>query len=343
MKRGRSPSGILLQPLAYFDITSDRRWHVVATGNLHRFGKVKYVFLLRLCWMPFCYLLTTCKVTLPLWSRFFYAASTQSWQELDWNLFRDGAFQRENYLVLVPFFVYINEWSLMNTIRIIHLYDSPPWHNCSQWENDLLPRHSMKGSPIDVCNYRKNDIDNHVNDLFLYSTILFFRDAHWCFQRNALIGLLNLTAALLLFNRFFVSVRFCCSLGVFTVDSKIVFMSSTIDRAAHRRATKAAASSSAKRHCLVFFPLEASHGIWPEDLIRSRGRFGFEAKYGKDWFECRIWKEGLFSLFLFCVSLIASRHTGRVPICPTTHGEVKQWEREAMVIGWNRSIGQRWW
>lgn len=46
------------------------------------------------------------------------------------------------------------------------------------------------------------------------------------------------------------------------------------------------------RHCLVFFSQENSHGIWPQRLIRPKGRFGFEAKYGIKWFECKIEKEG---------------------------------------------------
>ena len=106
-----------------------------------------------------------------------------------------------------------------------------------------------------------------------------------------------------------------------------------MNRAAHRCATKAAASSSSKRHCLVFFPLEGSHGIWPEDLIRTKGRFGFEAKYGKDWFECRIEKEDICFLSLVVLfSEITYRHPGSVPICTTTSGKVWQCEREAMVI-----------
>ena len=46
------------------------------------------------------------------------------------------------------------------------------------------------------------------------------------------------------------------------------------------------------RHCFVFFPRENSHGIWPQSLIRQKGRFGFEAKYEITWFEYKIEKEG---------------------------------------------------
>lgn len=59
-----------------------------------------------------------------------------------------------------------------------------------------------------------------------------------------------------------------------------------------RRMNNTATALMGKRHCLLFFPKEDTHGIWPDHLIRSRGRFGFEAKHGKEWFECRIEKEG---------------------------------------------------
>lgn len=47
-----------------------------------------------------------------------------------------------------------------------------------------------------------------------------------------------------------------------------------------------------ERFCLVSFPIEGTHGIWPESLIRTKGRFAFEAKFGKEWFECRVETEG---------------------------------------------------
>ncbi|UJR18734.1 hypothetical protein I4U23_005641 [Adineta vaga] len=47
-----------------------------------------------------------------------------------------------------------------------------------------------------------------------------------------------------------------------------------------------------ERFCLVSFQSEGTHGIWPENLIRTQGRYGFEAKFGKQWFACRIEKEG---------------------------------------------------
>lgn len=55
-------------------------------------------------------------------------------------------------------------------------------------------------------------------------------------------------------------------------------------------------SSSMSRYCFVFFPMEKTHGIWPERLIRARGRFSFEAKHGNRWYECRIEREGLILL-----------------------------------------------
>ncbi|CAF3300774.1 unnamed protein product [Rotaria sp. Silwood2] len=51
-------------------------------------------------------------------------------------------------------------------------------------------------------------------------------------------------------------------------------------------------ADTASRYCFVSFPSEGTHGIWPDHLIRGKGRFGFEAKFGKQWFECRIEKEG---------------------------------------------------
>jgi hypothetical protein len=51
-----------------------------------------------------------------------------------------------------------------------------------------------------------------------------------------------------------------------------------------------------ERFCSVSFPSEGTHGIWRQKLIRSKGRYDFEAKFGKKWFECRIEKEGIHSL-----------------------------------------------
>ncbi|CAF4856927.1 unnamed protein product, partial [Rotaria sp. Silwood1] len=48
-----------------------------------------------------------------------------------------------------------------------------------------------------------------------------------------------------------------------------------------------------QHHCLVSFPSEGIHRIWSQHLIRSKGRFGFEAKFGKQCFECRIENEGI--------------------------------------------------
>ncbi len=53
-----------------------------------------------------------------------------------------------------------------------------------------------------------------------------------------------------------------------------------------------------ERYCLVSFPSEGTHGIWPESLIRTKGQFGFEAKFGKNWFECRVETEGIVYLLV---------------------------------------------
>lgn len=59
-----------------------------------------------------------------------------------------------------------------------------------------------------------------------------------------------------------------------------------------RRMNVTTTSLMPKSHCLLYFLNEKSYGVWPDHLIRSKSRFNFEAKYGKDWFECRIEKEG---------------------------------------------------
>lgn len=59
-----------------------------------------------------------------------------------------------------------------------------------------------------------------------------------------------------------------------------------------RRLMNSTNHSINSNYCLVFFPMEGTHGIWPQHLIRSTGRFSFEAKYGTRWFDCRIEKEG---------------------------------------------------
>jgi hypothetical protein len=85
----------------------------------------------------------------------------------------------------------------------------------------------------------------------------------------------------------------------------------------YRRTTHSMATLSSKRHCLVFFPLEGSHGIWPEHLIRSKGRFGFEAKYGTQWFQCRIDKEGMSLHYL--ISIVSSKQIiGTLEECQAT-------------------------
>ena len=102
----------------------------------------------------------------------------------------------------------------------------------------------------------------------------------------------------------------------------------------HRRPKKTMASTIAKRHCLVHFPLEGSHGIWPEHLIRSKGRFGFEAKHGAQWFECRIEKEGMsLSSPSSLLPLIDGRILGTLDECEAVQknlekalaGNEKQW------------------
>jgi hypothetical protein len=52
-------------------------------------------------------------------------------------------------------------------------------------------------------------------------------------------------------------------------------------------------TTTSQRYCLVLFPSEGTHGIWPECLIRKKGQFNFEAKFGKQWYECRIELEGI--------------------------------------------------
>lgn len=59
------------------------------------------------------------------------------------------------------------------------------------------------------------------------------------------------------------------------------------------RTTNSTNAKPTERQCLVLFPSEGTHGIWPESLIRQKGRFGFEAKYGKQWFQCQVEKEGI--------------------------------------------------
>ena len=81
-----------------------------------------------------------------------------------------------------------------------------------------------------------------------------------------------------------------------------------------RRTTKATTPTTTDRQCLLFFPLEGSHGIWPARLIRSKGRFGFEAKYGKQWFECRIEKEGVLIHF-FIIAIAVPRFLETMDEC----------------------------
>jgi hypothetical protein len=62
--------------------------------------------------------------------------------------------------------------------------------------------------------------------------------------------------------------------------------------------TKGSKTNMTQRHCLVSFPSEGTHGIWPQHLIRSKGQFSYEAKFGKQWFACRVESEGIYLLFL---------------------------------------------
>ena len=59
------------------------------------------------------------------------------------------------------------------------------------------------------------------------------------------------------------------------------------------RSTERQKINTAGHYCLVSFPHEGTHGIWAERLIRAKGRFSFEANFGKQWFECRIEQEGI--------------------------------------------------
>ena len=53
-------------------------------------------------------------------------------------------------------------------------------------------------------------------------------------------------------------------------------------------------------HCLVKFPSEGTHGVWPENLIRLKegDKFAFQAKHGQKWFDCVVIKSGIFSCLL---------------------------------------------
>ena len=70
------------------------------------------------------------------------------------------------------------------------------------------------------------------------------------------------------------------------------------NRGTTARRLQASTNASINNHyCLLSFPLEGTHGIWPHHLIRSKGNFSFEVKYGTQWFECRIEKEGEKNVF----------------------------------------------
>jgi hypothetical protein len=93
----------------------------------------------------------------------------------------------------------------------------------------------------------------------------------------------------------------------------------------HLRPKNTMASTIAKRHCLVHFPLEGSHGIWPEHLIRSKGRFGFEAKHGAQWFERRIEKEGMsLSLVSIFITSLDGRILGTLDECETVQKNLEK-------------------
>ncbi|CAF4277865.1 unnamed protein product [Rotaria sp. Silwood2] len=57
-------------------------------------------------------------------------------------------------------------------------------------------------------------------------------------------------------------------------------------------ASKRSKTIEPEHFCFVSFPSEGTHGIWPENLIRTKGRFGFQAKFGEQWYECRVEMEG---------------------------------------------------
>lgn len=57
-------------------------------------------------------------------------------------------------------------------------------------------------------------------------------------------------------------------------------------------ASKRSKAATPERFCFVSFESEGTHGVWPESLIRAKGRFGFEAKFGKEWYGCRVKMEG---------------------------------------------------
>ncbi len=58
-------------------------------------------------------------------------------------------------------------------------------------------------------------------------------------------------------------------------------------------ASKRSKATKLERFCLVSFPSEGTHGVWRENLIRTKDKFGFEAKYGEQWYECRVDMQGI--------------------------------------------------
>ena len=66
-------------------------------------------------------------------------------------------------------------------------------------------------------------------------------------------------------------------------------------------------------YCLVKFPSEETHGVWPENLIRRKegDKFAFQAKHGQKWFDCVVLKSGTFSSSLTSPMTIVFHFNGR--------------------------------
>lgn len=82
------------------------------------------------------------------------------------------------------------------------------------------------------------------------------------------------------------------SSAFFKKSYKLSYMSSKNGYVNVSTASKKQQSKTDNLYCFIHFPKENTHGVWPQGLIRQKGSFSFEAKYGTKWFECKIEKEG---------------------------------------------------
>ena len=98
-------------------------------------------------------------------------------------------------------------------------------------------------------------------------------------------------------------------------------------------ASKQRKSDVTEQYCLVSFPQEGTHGIWPEKLIWSNNRFRFEAKFGKQWYECRIEQHGMGYYFFLIWKCFVDFFKGTMDDCQkaqerfekSTSNSNKQW------------------